>query len=161
MGLLTDIFFIKALKSNEELISKLSAGDIYDNVAEPDFDMENVKLPYIIVNRDPGNNDRTTKDEQYEGAEDRVNVSIRIAARNRMELARLELMTRKTVLDYITAADDREASGEPMPGDELKPIDYTFRMSDVMHDMQKPAHISVLYYDCITTNELFIENLNL
>ena len=161
MGLLTDIFFIKALKSNEELISKLPAGDIYDNVAEPDFDMENVKLPYIIVNRDPGNNDRVTKDEQYEGAEDRVNISIRIAARNRMELARFELAVRRTILDYMTAADEREASGQPVQYDELKPADYTFRMSDVMHIMEKPAHVSVLYYDCITQNELFIDNLTL
>ena len=48
MGLLTDSFFIRAIKSNSELLAKLPAGDIYNNVADPDYDMENVELPYII-----------------------------------------------------------------------------------------------------------------
>ena len=54
MGLLTDSFFIRAIKSNSDLLAKLPAGDIYNNVADPDFDMENVELPYIVVNNDGG-----------------------------------------------------------------------------------------------------------
>ena len=45
MGLLTDSFFITALRSNEDLVAMLPDGDFYNNVAFPDVDMENVELP--------------------------------------------------------------------------------------------------------------------
>ena len=45
MGLLTDSFFIRAIKSNADILAMLPAGDIYNNVADPDYDMDNVELP--------------------------------------------------------------------------------------------------------------------
>ena len=67
MGLLTDAFFKSALESNDDLMAVLPAHAIYNNIADPDYDMENVPVPYIIVNNDGGNNDTQTKDD-YEGA---------------------------------------------------------------------------------------------
>ena len=87
MGLLTDSFFITALRSNTTLVAQLPAGDFYNNVAFPDVDMENVELPYIIVNNDGGNNVEETKDDNFEGSVDLVNISIRVVARSRQELA--------------------------------------------------------------------------
>ena len=87
MGLLTDSFFIRALKSNAALLAKLPAHDIYNNVADPDYDMDNVELPYIIVNNDGGQEGDTTKDAWSESSEDKVNISILMVCRNRAELA--------------------------------------------------------------------------
>ena len=70
MGLLTDSFFIRAIKSNSDLLALLPAGDIYNNVADPDYDMENVELPYIVVNNDGGSEGDTTKDAWSESTED-------------------------------------------------------------------------------------------
>ena len=85
-GVSTDIFFIAAIKSNEGLIAKLPAHDIYNNVANPDIDLDNVELPYIVVNNDGGQNVVESKDDNYESEEDRVNISVLIVARNRKEL---------------------------------------------------------------------------
>ena len=155
MGLLTDTFFIKALKSDAELIGMLPSGGVYNNVADPDYDMQNVKLPYIIVNNDGGDNTATTKDDQFEGTEDRVNVSIRIVARSREELAAMALRVRKTVCDFARESLERVMSGHPEKGDELCPYQYTFRFSDIAFDMEKPAHAQMLYYDCIVSNEIY------
>ena len=59
MGLNTDIFFIKAIKSNSELMSMLPAGDVYDNIANPDIDMDNVKIPYTILKYTKASEDET------------------------------------------------------------------------------------------------------
>ena len=85
MGLLTDSFFIRALKSNAALLAKLPAHDIYNNVADPDYDMDNVELPYIIVNNDGGQEGDTTKDAWSESSEDKVNISILIEEPGRLQ----------------------------------------------------------------------------
>ena len=157
MGLLTDTFFIRALKSDADLIAMLPSGGVYNNVADPDYDMQNVPLPYIIVNNDGGENQVATKDDQLEGAEDRVNVSIRIVARSREELADMTLRVRRTVCDYARASLERVMSGNPETGDELCPYQYGFRFSDIAFDMEKPAHAQMLYYDCIVQNEIYDE----
>ena len=155
MGLLTDTFFIRALKSDEELIAMLPAGGVYNNVADPDYDMQNVAMPYVIVNTDGGDNQATNKDDEFEGSEDRVNISIRITAKSREELADMSLRVRRTVCSFARAALQRVESGETEKGDDLCPLEYSFRFSDVAYDMEKPACTMVLYYDCITSNEIF------
>ena len=49
MGLLTDSFFIRALKSNAALLAKLPAHDIYNNVADPDYDMD---IVFAVLDKD-------------------------------------------------------------------------------------------------------------
>lgn len=155
MGLLTDTFFIRALKSDAELIAMLPAGGVYNNVADPDYDMANVALPYIIVNNDGGDNQATNKDDEFEGTEDRVNISIRITAKSREELADMSLRVRETVCSFAKAALQRVIEGSAQKGDELCPYEYSFRFSDIAFDMEKPAHTMMLYYDCIVRNEIF------
>ena len=53
MSLLTDIIFVKALRSNAALMSMLPAHDVYNTtIALPDEDMDNAPVPYIIVTFD-------------------------------------------------------------------------------------------------------------
>lgn len=153
-GLSTDIFFVSAIKSNEELMAQLPAHDIYNNVADPDFDMENVPLPYIIVNNDGGSNDDFSKDNDYESGNDKVSVSVRIVARNRKELDDIASTVRQTIHQYICDMDDQLSAGEEPDGWELKPEEYAFSFSDVAYDMQKPSHYIMFYYTCEVKNDL-------
>lgn len=158
MGLLTDSFFIRAIKSNSDLLAKLPAGDIYNNVADPDYDMENVELPYIIVNNDGGSEGDMTKDSWSESTEDKVNISILMVCRNRQELADMTLAVRKTISDFMKATWQRISAGTHEEGDEIAPIQYEFSFSDIAYIMDKPAHRQMFYYNCTTPNEIFIDD---
>ncbi len=158
MGLLTDSFFIRAIKSNAELLAKLPAGDIYNNVADPDYDMENVELPYIVVNNDGGSEGDMTKDSWSESPEDKVNISILMVCRSRQELADMTLTVRKTISDFMKATWQRISEGTPEEGDEIAPIQYEFSFSDIAFIMDKPAHRQMFYYNCTTPNEIFIDD---
>lgn len=158
MGLLTDSFFIRAIKSNSDLLALLPAGDIYNNVADPDFDMENVELPYIIVNNDGGSEGDITKDSWSESPEDKVNISVLMVCRNREELADMTLTVRKTISDFMKATWQRIEAGTPDEGDEIAPTGYQFSFSDISYIIDKPAHRQMFYYDCTTPNEIYIED---
>lgn len=157
MGLFTDAFFKSALESNADLMSALPAHAIYNNIADPDYDMQNVDVPYIIVNNDGGDNGETTKDSN-ESPEDKVNISIRMVAATNDGLRALALEVRKTISDYMKASANRIYSGHPADNDELRPYDYKFSFSDVSYDPQKPSHTMMFYYDCITPNEIFMQH---
>lgn len=156
-GLSTDIFFIAAIKSNAELMEALPAHDVYDNVANPDEDMDNVKLPYIIVNNDGGQNIAESKDDNYESEDDRVNISVRITACNRQQLDTIASEVRKTIRQYMIDMDNAEPGQEGELFD-LKPYDYEMSFSDISFVPDKPCHQIVLYYMCQVTNELNEEN---
>jgi hypothetical protein len=158
MGLLTDTFFIRAIKSNSDLLAKLPAGDIYNNVADPDFDMENVEMPYIVVNNDGGQEGETTKDTMSESTEDRVNISILMVCRNRKELADMTMAVRKTISDFMKATWERISEGDTEEGDEIAPIEYEFSFSDIAYIMDKPAHRQMFYYNCVTPNEILLDD---
>ena len=50
MSLKTDIIFVNAIRSNDELIALLPAGDVYNTtIALPEPEALNAPLPYIIV----------------------------------------------------------------------------------------------------------------
>lgn len=156
MGLLTDSFFITALRSNADLVAQLPGGDFYNNVAFPDIDMENVELPYIIVNNDGGSNVAETKDDMLEGWEDDVSISIRVVARSRQELANMVMAVRKTIRDYVIAVMERISAGTATEDDNLCPEEYNFSFGEVAFDMLKPSHTQILTYQCKTYNEILI-----
>ena len=158
MGLLTDSFFIRAIKSNSDLLALLPAGDIYNNVADPDYDMDNVEIPYIIVNNDGGSEGDMTKDSWSESPEDKVNISVLMVCRNREELADMTLTVRKTISDFMKATWQRIEAGTPEEGDEIAPTGYQFSFSDISYIIEKPAHRQMFYYDCVTPNEIYIED---
>ena len=158
MGLLTDSFFIRAIRSNAEILAMLSAGDIYNNVADPDIDMENVELPYIIVNNDGGSEGDMTKDSCSESPEDKVNISVLMVCRSRQELADMTLAVRKTISDFMKSTWQRIEAGTPEEGDEIAPVGYNFSFSDIAYIIEKPAHRQMFYYDCVTPNEIYIDD---
>lgn len=152
-GLSTDIFFIAAIKSNEGLIAKLPAQDIYNNVANPDIDLDNVELPYIVVNNDGGQNVVESKDDNYESDEDRVNISVLIVARNRKELDDIASQVRQTIHEYLMTIQDETSDVH-----DLAPMDYEFSFSDISYEIEKPSHSIKFFYLCEVANNLTVTN---
>lgn len=146
MSLQTDIIFVRALRSNTELIAELPAGDVYNTaIALPEQDADNAPLPYAIVTFDGMQNDQTTKDS-FESDFDNVTVSIEVAAATRDALHDLVQNVRSTVLQFFESL-------QADPTDEdfaLVPLDYQLSASAVRYDDLKPCYWQVLTYQCDT-----------
>lgn len=147
MSLLTDVIFVKALRSNAELIAQLPAGDVYNTaIALPDEDMDNAPLPYVIVSYDGMSNADSTKDDSFESDEDLVQISIEVAAKTRPELGDIMVAIRDTIRTYFRAhyGDDDDADFA------LIPNDMTVSAQPVQYDSVKPCYWQVLQYQCDT-----------
>ena len=150
MSLLTDIIFVKALRSNAELIGRLPAGDVYNTaIALPDEEAENAPLPYIIVSFDGLNNQDTTKDDAFESESDRVQIGITICTGEREELGDMAVAVRTTIREYF-----REHYGDETDEDfALIPDDITLNAQGVQYDSMKPCFWQVLNYQCDTETD--------
>ena len=150
MSLLTDIIFVKALRSNAELISQLPAGDVYNTtIPVPDEEVENAEVPYVIVTFDGLNNMDTTKDDAFEAETDNVTIGIECAARTRPELGELLTAVRTTIREYF-----REHYGDDTDEDyALIPNDITLSAQGVQYDSMKPCFWQTLTYQCDTDIE--------
>lgn len=145
MSLLTDIVFVRALKSNAELMKQLPAGSVYNtSIALPDVDLDNAPVPYVIVTFDGLQNESLTKDSLYEGSTDSVQVGIEVCAKTRAQLGILTSMVRRTIRTFFeeVTVDDKDYW--------LVPIDYTLSATGIQYDHIKPCYWQVLNYQCET-----------
>lgn len=147
MSLQTDIIFVRALRSNPELISQLPAGDVYNTaIALPDEEVDNAEPPYIIVSFDGLNNTDTTKDDAFESYSDRVQIGVEVCASDREELGSLAIAVRTTIREFF-----REHYGDDSDDDyALIPDDITLTAQAVQYDSMKPCYWQVLNYQCDT-----------
>lgn len=154
MSLQTDRIFIYALTHNTELYNAVGKRIFstaiprayYTNV-DAFFEQENCPTPYLIVTFDGLANELDTKDDDYDGGTDRVNVSVEIAANSREELASLAESVRSTMDDFVR-------DYEPVQGEEdltaLIPSGWDFSAQAVQYDMAKPCYWQTLTYMCDT-----------
>ena len=147
MSLQTDVIFVKALRSNQTLISKLAAHDVYNTaIALPEEQADNAPVPYVIVSFDGLNTDDSTKDTVYDALTDDVQIGIVVVARTRPKLAELVIAIRNTIRNYFCAV-----IANPQHEDfALLPNSYTFSASDVKYDADKPCYWQVLTFKCVT-----------
>ena len=145
MSLKTDIIFVRALRSNDELMEQLPAGDVYNTtIAMPEQDAENAPLPYIIVTYDGMQNLDTDKDSPFEGDTDRVQIGIEVASESRPQLATLAEQIRTTVREFFENLDTSDEDYD------LVPLDVDFSAQAVQYDEWKPCYWQVLQYQCDT-----------
>lgn len=147
MSLQTDIIFVKALKSNSELMESLPAHDVYNPaIRMPDKDAANASIPYIIVRYDGMQNQDETKDDDFEGGTDMVYICITLCAFSRAGLGEMAETVRSTIRDYFRAhrGDDSDADFE------LIPDSMELTASDVRYDPEKPCVWQELTYICDT-----------
>ena len=140
MGLATDSIFIAALSASEDIM-ETTGGRIYDTaIPLPDEEAENTPVPYIIVTFDSLQNGEMTKDDLYEGTEDKVQVSIEVVGQTLGQLHDMTQMVRDVILDYFrnnaTAVED-----------------YTFSAQGIQYDSMKPCYWQVLSYQCEVNNK--------
>ena len=141
MSLQTDIIFYNALAANEQLM--LLVGDrVYNTADENGGEFgENTPVPYIINTFDGLANDQSTKDS-YEGATDKVTVSVEIAAGSRDELAIIAEAVRRAIREYFESRVSTDADYE------LVPYDYDLQAGPVQYDWMKPCYWQTLSYTC-------------
>ena len=140
MGLATDSIFIAALSASEDIMEE-TGGSIYGTaIPLPDEDVENVPLPYIIVTFESLQNGDQTKDDLYEGSEDKVAIGVTVCASKLGGLHDLTQMVRDVLLDYFrnnsTAVED-----------------YDFSAQAIQFDSMKPCYWQVLSYQCEVNNK--------
>ena len=147
MSLQTDIIFVKALRSNADLIQQLPAGDVYNTaIALPEEEVDNAEVPYIIVSFDGLNDQDSTKDTPYDDLTDMVDIGIVIAAKTRPQVAELAIMVRNTLRDYFSL----HVSDQQDEDYELIPNSYKFQAKQVQYDSLKPCYWQQLVFMCET-----------
>ena len=147
MGLSTDSIFIAALSASEDIMEAVG-GRIYGTaIPLPDEDVNNAPVPYIIVTFDSLANDQTTKDNLYEGTEDKVQVSIEVVGQTLGQLYDLTQMVRDVILDYFR----NNATAVEY---------YDFSAQAIRYDGDKPCYWQVLSYQCEVNNEYDGQEIN-
>ena len=156
MSLLTDKVFYNALKSNTELMAMVGyvapegqtpgkPARIYNtSIDVPDEELLNEPVPYIIITFDGMQNEGFTKDNDWEGDTDKVQVSIEVTAEDRETLGAIVTAIRQVVIAYFTNI-------EPTAADfDLVPDDYTLSAGQIQYDSIKPCYWQTLTYNCDT-----------
>ena len=146
MSLITDKVFYNALRSNAALMAQVGGRIESTSIPVPDEDFLNEPVPYIIITFDGLQNEGFTKDNDYEGDTDKVQVSIEVAAQSRDELGQIMTDIRQTVSDYFEDDD-----GHAWDDYDYVPQNYTFTASAVGYDSMKPCYYQTLTYNCDTT----------
>ena len=144
MSLITDKVFYNALLSNQTLADMVEGRIENTTIPVPDDELANTPVPYIIITFDGMQNEGFSKDNSYEGMNDKVQVGIEVAATDRQQLADITTAIRQTVIDYF------ESAVEEQPDFSLIPQNYTLTASPVQYDSLSPCFFQTLNYNCDT-----------
>lgn len=146
MSLITDKVFYNALRSNAELMAKVGGRIESTAIPVPDEELLNEPLPYIIITFDGLQNEGFSKDNNFEGANDKVQVSVLIVAESRDDVGVIAESVRQTIIDYF-----EDTEGHAWDDYDYIPQNCTFSASDVGYDGNKPCYHQALTYNCDTT----------
>lgn len=139
-----DEIIYDAIRADEELMTAISGHVVSTCFEVSPEEADKTQLPYIIVTDDGFQNQIESKDEGWEGSEDRVQAGVEVAAASPKEVKRLILMVRQAVVNYI---DQMYDEGEDIP--ELDSLSS----DGLAWDWMKPCYYQRLSYQCITKTE--------
>lgn len=140
-----DEIIYDAIRADEELMTAISGHVVSTCFEVSPTDADNTPLPYIIVTDDGFQNQVESKDDGWEGTEDRVSVGVEVAAESPQDVKRLIRMVRQAVASYIGQMCD---DGEDIP--ELDSLSS----DGLAWDWSKPCYYQRLTYQCITNTEV-------
>ena len=140
-----DEIIYDAIRADEELMTAISGHVVSTCFEVSPTDADNTPLPYIIVTDDGFQNQVESKDDSWEGTEDRVSVGVEVAAESPQDVKRLIRMVRQAVASYIEQMYD---DGEDIP--ELDSLSS----DGLAWDWSKPCYYQRLTYQCITNTEV-------
>ena len=147
MSLITDQVFYNALRQNADLMAMVGGRIENTSIPVPDDDLANQQLPYIIITYDGMQNEGFTKDDDYEGNVDKVQIGIDAAASDRETLGDIMQSVRATVKEYFANAE--EGSDDY----DLVPFNYALKATPVAYDSLVPCYYQSLQYECDTNPE--------
>lgn len=145
MSLITDKVFYNALRSNAELMATVKGRIESTSIPVPEEQLLNEPVPYVIITFEGLQNEGFTKDNDFEGDLDKVQVSIVVAAQSRDELGGIMQTIRQTVIAYF-----EDGEGHAWDDYEYIPTNYTLTASQVAYDSIKPCYYQTLTYNCDT-----------
>ena len=145
MSLITDKVFYNALRSSSDVMSMVDGRIESTSIPVPDEQLDNEPLPYIIITFDGLQNEGFTKDNSFEGENDKVTVSIEVAAQTRDELGDIMQKIRETVIAYFEDSEDHAWDDY-----DYIPNNYVFSASPIGYDSEKPCYFQTLTYQCDT-----------
>ena len=145
MSLITDKVFYNALRSNAELMASVDGRIESTSIPVPEEEFENTPVPYIIITFDGLQNEGHTKDNSYEGDNDKVQVGIEVAANTRDDLGEIMQKIRETVIAYFEDTEDHAWDDY-----DAIPTNYVFSASAIGYDSMKPCYYQTLTYNCDT-----------
>ena len=140
-----DEIIYDAIRADEELMTAIKGHVVSTCFEVSPTDADNTPLPYIIVTDDGFQNQVESKDDSWEGKEDRVSVGVEVAAESPQDVKRLIRMVRQAVASYIEQMYD---DGEDTP--ELDSLSS----DGLAWDWTKPCYYQRLTYQCITNTEV-------
>ena len=111
----------------------------------PPAEADNTPLPNIIVTDDGFQNQNGTKDCVWESGEDRVQVTVDVAADSPKEVKRLIRMVRRAIENQIILMS---AANERIP--ELDSLSS----NGIAWDWMKPCYYQHLTYQCTTLSDI-------
>lgn len=139
-----DEIIYDAIKADTELMTAIG-GRVESTCFEVSpTEADNTPVPYIIVTDDGFQNQVESKDEGWEGSEDRTQTGVEVAADSPKEVKRLIRMVRQAVNAYIEQMWD---DGEDIP--ELDSLSS----DGLAWDWTKPCYYQRLTYQCITKSD--------
>lgn len=145
MSLITDKVFYNALRSNANLMAMVGGRIESTSIPVPDDEFENTPVPYIIITFDGLQNEGFTKDNSYEGENDKVQVGIEVAANTRDDLGDIMQTIRETIITYFEDTENHSWDDY-----QYIPNYYTLTAGPIGYDSEKPCYYQTLTYNCDT-----------
>ena len=131
-----DYMIYEAIQADTALM-ELIGGRVVSTCFEiPPDEKDNTELPNIIITDDGMQNNLTTKDCVWEGAQDQVQVSVEIAGVDPDQVHTIMRKVRKAIEVYMAALGDK------IP--ELASLQAT----PLQWDWMKPCYYKSLIYNC-------------
>ena len=115
----------------------------------PPAEADNTPLPNIIVTDDGFQNQVGTKDCVWESGEDRVQVTVDVAADSPKEVKRLIRMVRRAVENYIILMSATDGC--------IPELD-SLSSNGIAWDWMKPCYYQQITYQCTVPSETDIDN---
>ena len=137
-----DELIYNAIVANEQLMNVIGGRVVSTCFEVPPGNDDNTPLPNIIITDDGMQNNITTKDCVWEGAEDQVQVTVDIAADSQEEVKAIMRKVRKAVEVYMASL-----------GNEM-PTLINLTAGELAWDWMKPCYYQPLIYQCVTKADI-------
>ena len=139
-----DEIIYDAISADSDLMTAIGSRVVSTCFEVPPSEDDNTPLPNIIITDDGFQNQTGTKDTVWEASEDRVQVSVDIAASSPNEVKQLVRKVRQAIEAHVVSLYQQ---GEDTP--EL----VSLTSNGLAWDWMKPCYYQQLAYQCTTKAE--------